>query len=271
MPTTNGVLTNSCEQSLLDHILNNTAWTLPTCYLGLLIATPTDAGGTEVTTAGTNGYARLALGTAGASKFAAASARSTSTNADLTFGPSTGGPWSTVSFWGMFTAATAGTLLAYGDITDGVLGTNDSYKIPSGQLTISFSAGSKWTDAACNLFLDHITGRTSYTSPTSFLALFNGDPIAAGTEVTTAGTNGYARQDLDAALSPASSGTITNGSIITFGPGSTSNWAQADYYAVFDASTAGTKLGGALLTTAKTVNIGDSAEFAASALSFSLD
>ena len=64
MPTTNGCLTNFAEQKLLDHLLRKTTWTLPTCYFGLWTGSPTEtgAGGAEVTTPGTDGYNRIAVG-----------------------------------------------------------------------------------------------------------------------------------------------------------------------------------------------------------------
>lgn len=271
MPTTTGCLTNAAEQLILDHVFNSTSWTLPTCYLGLLIATPTDAGGTEVTTAGTNGYARQAVGTGGSSIFNAASSGSTSTNANVTWGPSTGGPWSTVAYWGLFDASTAGNLLAYGDITDGSVGTDDSYRITSGNLTLSWNAATKWTNTFKNLVLDHITGRTSFASPTVYLGLYEGDPLGAGVETETAGSNGYSRQALAAALGSASGGSITNSSAaITFGPAS-ANWGTIDYFSIHSASTAGTLYAGAALSASKTVNSGDSLEFATSQLTLTLD
>jgi hypothetical protein len=273
MPTTTGCLTNFSEQKLLDHLLRNTSWTMPTCFFALWQGSPTDtgAGSSEVTTPGTNGYARIAVGTGGSSKFAAAASRAITTNADIVWGPSTGGPWGTVSFWALMDASTGGNVLAYGDLTDSTIGTDDKYKILAGNLTLSFTAGSKWTDALLNLMLDHLVGRTAWTSPSTWLALFEGDPLGAGVETDTPGSNGYARQDLDAAMSAASGGSIQNGSVITFGPDTTTNWGTSDYYAVFTASTGSTPIGGALLTASKTISVGDSGEVAAGALVFTLD
>lgn len=275
MPTTTGCLTNYAEAKLLDHLVNNTSFTFPTCYLALWDADPTDAGsgGAEVTTPGTNGYARIAVGTAGASVFGAAATRSITTVSDVTWGPSTGGPWGTVAFWALMDASTGGNMLAYGDLTDAIVGTDDSYKITIGNLTLTFTAGSKWTDAVCNSMLDHLVGRTTWgAAAEAYLALYEGDPLGAGAETTAAGTNGYARQALSGAMSAASGGSITNATAaITFGPATTTNWGTVDYYAIYTAATAGTLLGGALLTASKTINVGDSGQFATSSLTFTMD
>lgn len=271
MPTTTGVLTNYTEAKILDHMVNLTTWSVPNpAYLGLLIATPTDTGGTEVTTAGTNGYARISC----ASKFAAASSRSIASNAEFLFGPSTGGPWSTVAYWGLFDAATAGNLLAYGDITDGSVGTNDSYRITSGNISFTWTstATTKWTDAVCNAWLEHLVGRTDYgASAEAYLALFEGDPLGAGAESHTAGTGGYARQSMSGKMSAASGGSITNGTaVFSYGP-ATASWGVVDYYAIYTAATAGTLLGGGPLDASKTVNTDDSAEYATSTFTLTMD
>lgn len=271
MPTTTGCLTNAGEQAILDHLVNKTTFTFPTnASLALWAGSPTDtgAGGAEVTTAGTNGYARQSASAA----FGAAASRSITTTADVTWGPSTGGPWSGVTHWALMSATTGGTMYAYGDITDGTVGTDDSYRILAGNLTLTFTAGSKWTDTVLNAILDHLVGNTDYGAATDvWLALYDGDPLGAGTEAHTAGNNGYARVDLDSKMDAAVNGSITNGATIDYGPASGAAWGNVDYFAVMSASTAGTVLGGAALNAAKTINDGDSASFAASALTFTLD
>jgi len=271
MPTTTGCLTNAAEQFILDWLVNGQAMTVPTsARLALWAGSPTDtgAGGAEVTGAGTNGYARIAA----AGIFAAAASRAVASNVDAVFGPSTGGPWSGVTHWALMSDVTGGAMWAYGDITDGTVGTDDSYKIPSGSITLTFTAGSKWTDAVLNAILDHLVGNADNSAAVpTWLALYDGDPLGAGAEAHTAGAAGYARVDLDGVMSAASGGSIENGSTATFGPASGAAWGNVDYFAVMDASTAGNVRGGAALTAAKTVNDGDSAEFAAAALVFTLD
>lgn len=127
------------------------------------------------------------------------------------------------------------------------------------------------TTALENLLLDHSLGKTSYTMPTTYLALFNTDPTEAGTgtEVKAAGTSGYSRQALGANMEAAAAGVTQNANPITFGPASDGTWAVVNYVAVMSASTAGTMLWYGP-TTAKTVASGDSYQFAAGALDFSM-
>jgi len=90
----------------------------------------------------------------------------------------------------------------------------------------------------------------------------------SGTEVSA---GGYARQAVSKAAGSwaAPSGTsprlIDNAAAITFGPAS-ANWGTVDEVGVWDASTAGNILYVGSLTTAKTINNGDSAQFAIGAL-----
>ena len=106
------------ENKVLDHIVGKTSFTMPTAYIGLKTADPTDdnSGGTEPTI-GTGGYARIA--TTGTS-WDAASAGATANAAALSFPISTSA-WSTgatnLTHFIIMDAATAGNLLAHGDLT----------------------------------------------------------------------------------------------------------------------------------------------------------
>lgn len=267
MPTTQGCLTDFAEAKLLDHLCRKTTWTMPTTYLALFTIQPTDAGGgTEIETIGVNGYARVAM----SGKWAAAASSAISTNADVDFGPSTGAWDGDVSGWGLYDASSGGNLIAYGALTATTVGTGDTYTIASGNLTLDGSTVSTWTDAVINSLLDHAVGRSAYTAPDIWIALYNGDPLGAGTESHTAGSDGYARQDLDALMGAASGGTISNSSAVTFGPAS-ADWSVATYFAIMSALTAGTVMGGAALGASKTVLNGESAEFAIGDLDITLD
>jgi hypothetical protein len=275
MPTITGVITDYAEQKALDHLWRKVSWTFPTVYLGLLIATPTDAGGTEVTTAGTNGYARQACGTGGGSIFSAATARSITQITDVAWGPSTGGPWTNVWGIGVYDASTGGNLIAYARSNAAVIATTDSYRqLASDPLVFTFTAGTKWTTTILNALLDHMFGRTTMGAAVDvWVALYSGDPLGAGTEVTTAGTNGYARVALDDIMGAASGGLIQNSSPAAFGPAS-ADWnggASFDYFAVMSAATAGVVRGGAAMLSPRTILNGGSGSFAALAINGTLD
>lgn len=104
-------MTDYWARKQLDQSTGKTTITLPTVYIGLYTAAPTDAGGgTECTG---NGYARVA--TAGADWNAASgSAPAVDSNANpITFPAATGGGagFGTVVAIGAFDASTAGNLL----------------------------------------------------------------------------------------------------------------------------------------------------------------
>lgn len=78
--------------------------------------------------------------------------------------------------------------------------------------------------------------------------------------------NGYARQ---AVTFTVTNDVATNSALLVFGPASAS-WGSMASVAVFDASTGGNCLWSGALTTARTVDSGDSLTIAASALSLTL-
>ena len=127
-----------------------------------------------------------------------------------------------------------------------------------------------FSDYAENKVLDHIVGKTSFTLPTAYVALFSAAPTDAGGGTELSGS-GYARvttagSDWDA----AAAGAIANAAILTF-PTATANWAQATHFGIYDAATVGNLLGWAALTTAKTVLDTETARFPVGALDLALD
>lgn len=121
-----------------------------------------------------------------------------------------------------------------------------------------------------NKVLDHSLGKTSWTMPAAVaVALFNGDPSGAGTEVEASATDGYARQTLT--IDAAASGATQNSGVLTWGPNTGAGAWTVTYFAVYDSATVGA---GNLLwygtTTNRTVNQNDSYQVAAADLDFSL-
>ena len=120
--------------------------------------------------------------------------------------------------------------------------------------------------------LDHVMGKTAFTMPTAYLALYTAAPTDAGggTEVTG---GSYARQAMAANMAAATGTTptlSTNSGQIAF-PTATANWGTVVAIGVLDASTAGNFLWWADLTASKTVNSGDTLVFNAGELDFTLD
>ena len=124
-----------------------------------------------------------------------------------------------------------------------------------------------------NEILDHVFGKGAYTPPTIYVGLCSADPTDAGTgsACNELSGNGYARvataaSDWDA----AAGGALDNATSIAF-PTATGTWTAATHFALFDAATEGNLLAHGSLSQSKTVQIGDTASFAAGDLDVSLD
>ena len=123
-----------------------------------------------------------------------------------------------------------------------------------------------------NALANHVFRTTAYSQPTNLhIALFTAAPTDAGggTELTGAG---YARvqvQRLDSQWT-LSNGAVSNTNTITF-PTPTANWGTVTHFGIFDASTGVNLLFHGSLTTAKTVNSGDTVTFPAGQLVIQFD
>jgi hypothetical protein len=126
--------TSYLENKILDHTNGKTAYTMPTVYVGLFTAAPTDAGGGTECTGGS--YARKS--TAAADWVAGAGNPGSAANAAaITFVTATGS-WGTATHFGLFDAASAGNLLRWGALgTSKAIGTGDSASFAAGALTIT--------------------------------------------------------------------------------------------------------------------------------------
>ena len=100
-----------------------------------------------------------------------------------------------------------------------------------------------------------------------YLALFNGDPHAGGTELTTSITGAAARLQVDGEFAvPTTVGGYQQTSnesalTITASAVNVSN-ETATYFAIYDASTAGNLIAGYALTSALIIATGNAVEFA---------
>ncbi len=120
------------------------------------------------------------------------------------------------------------------------------------------------TDAVLNVLRG-----TSLTAPLAiYVGLFSAAPANDGAAGTELAGNGYARQAVTFGAPVADTGNVrkvSNTNVITFGP-ATADWLQAVAFGIWDAATLGNLLYWDSLTTPKTVQNGDKAEFAAGAL-----
>lgn len=136
-----------------------------------------------------------------------------------------------------------------------------------------------------NKVIDYVFRGQAFTAPTTmYVGLLTSAPsdTGGGTEVSG---GSYARVSVASSLanwagtqgagsttaSSGTSGTTSNNNVISF-PTPTANWGVITHVALYDASSSGNLIIYGALTTAKTVNNGDSApSFQAAAFSFQLD
>ena len=127
------------------------------------------------------------------------------------------------------------------------------------------SAASDFTE---NLALKFLLTNTTATRPTAwYVALFTTatSDAGGGTEVSTSGT-AYSRQAISFTVT---NDTATNSSTITFSA-ATANWGSIGWVAIYDASTGGNQLFHGAVTTAKTIESGDTFQISSSNLTITL-
>lgn len=119
-----------------------------------------------------------------------------------------------------------------------------------------------FTEFAIKKILDHMMGKASYSMPTVYVALFNGNPLGAGTELADPPATDYAREGVTwgsaAFVSPT--GTITNTAIVDFGTAGAA-WGTVDYVAIYDATTDGNMLASGPLEVSRSVQLNDPVSF----------
>jgi len=128
-----GSFSNYTENKVLDHIVGKTSFTMPTAYVALSIADPTDdASGLTEPSGGS--YARVQ--TSG-SDWNAASSGSITNAEDISF-PTATASWGTISHFALMDASSGGNMLAHGSLTtEKAVGSGDTLKFAAGDITIT--------------------------------------------------------------------------------------------------------------------------------------
>jgi len=129
---------------------------------------------------------------------------------------------------------------------------------------------SSFTDYTENLALTYLFTTGAATRPTAwYVGLFTAAPsdTGGGTEVSG---SGYARVVTGTISGSGTATTFTNAAAIEFSAASGGNWGTIGWAGIFTASTGGTLLAWAPLTTAKAINDGDIFRIPASSLSITL-
>lgn len=246
-----GSLTNTAETEMLDHVLNNLAYSSPAnVYVALCTADPTDAATgascNEVTNTGS--YQRTAI------TFGAVSSRRTTQSGAVTFPELTGSP-GTASHWAIVTSQTygAGDCLAYGAFASSkVLSSGNTPSIASGEIYVEISTGDM-SDYLVGKILDHLFRATTYTYEATWMALTTAtiSDGLTGSTITEPGVGGYARKqvNVNGGSSPtwdlASSGApsfVDNTHDIVVGTASGAAWGTIVAACLCTASTAGNVL-----------------------------
>lgn len=275
-----GEISNVIANEVLDHIFNGAgaAYTPPaTVYLGLSTTEilPDGTGNNEPSG---NGYARKAI------TFGAASNRSITQSADVTFDQASG-PWGTLAYFGIWSALTAGTLLAVGTLgTPKSVVAGNTPSVASGQCVISFQTlgtkgtGENITDYLANKILDFVFRNQTFTQPAIYVGLWTAtlDDASTGATAGECSGNNYARKLVNANGGSAPtwnlsvSQIVDNTNTITM-PTSSGSWGTVVSMALLDAASSGNMLCYDNTNVVdQAVALNDTVQFAAGALEVSL-
>lgn len=128
-----GSFSDYAENKVLDHIVGKASFTMPTVYVGLSTADPTDDGSGLAEPSG-NAYARVQTA---AGDWQSASGGATQNVNALTF-PEATGSWGTITHFALFDAASAGNMLAHGALTvPKAIGSGDTARFAAGDLDLT--------------------------------------------------------------------------------------------------------------------------------------
>lgn len=130
------------------------------------------------------------------------------------------------------------------------------------------------SDATESLVLTWLFTASAVTRPSAWYAALhlNASPptdTAPSTGELGAGV-GYARQSIGA-MTISGTTQAANGSTLTFGPNTTTNWGTLGYVSIWDAVSSGNCLAYGAMGSTVTINIGDSLQIASGALVVTLD
>ena len=116
------------------------------------------------------------------------------------------------------------------------------------------------SDAAENLFLNHLLGVSSWTTPaTVYLALSTADPTDADSGTAEPSGDGYSRKAISFGV--AAGRVVTQDAVVTFDE-ATGTWGTITHWILYDAATAGNALAYGDLSSSKTVISGNTPSIA---------
>lgn len=236
-----GTISDYLENAWLDHIFENTEFSVPSnIYICLSSTDPTDDGSGLSEPSG-NGYSRVPH-----PFWNTAESRSISNDGEVEF-PIATGPWGTVTHYAIMDAETGGNLLAYGALSiRKTIYSGNTLSIGDEEMSISVTPYGGWGDVSGGFsnylvlkMLDHTFMVSAYIQPTLYIGFSGSDPDDVG-NITEPSGNNYARA-AGGAWDAATSGTTQNTDTITFNVPS-GYWITSVYTVVFDALTGGNYL-----------------------------
>ena len=181
----------------------------------------------------------------------------------------------------IFDASTGGNAIAWGNLsTAKTVNNGNTPKVESGEVVIEMTnteTSKNMSDYLANKILDAVFNGTSYTAPSTYVALWTADLTFASNGSTSGEVsgNGYARKQVnnDGSTAPywttATAGTLENHDDINF-PTPTGSWGTVTAMMIADASTAGNMLFFDN-NISDTPQSGDEVKYAAGDLDISLD
>ena len=267
-------LSDSLENSLLDHLLRGTTYTPASdLYIALFLSDPGESGSTgEVPTTGT-GYARVKV-TNNATNFPACSISGNpiKTNGSTINFPTATTAWGSVGYWAIYDSLTGSTnMLIHGELSSlRYVSAEDSPKIPANSMAISFLGGTSGTGSMTNYtkqkLLDHIFGKYTFTPPSVVYAGFG---IAmSGDSLTELAQTSYSRKS--AAFSTATGGLSSNSGSIIFTTEYAGEESTLTHFGIWDDLNSGNLLVAGPLGVSRTVKQYDTLKINSSALTVTL-
>ncbi len=256
-----GTISNYLELKWLDHVFENTAFTVPTnIYIALSTADPTEDG-SGLAEPGSGNYARKVFNT-----WNTAAGRAITNNGAITFNTANAA-WGNITHYAIIDTITGGNMLAYGALAvakDVVNGNTPS--IADTEIEVSVTTGG-FSDFLALEMLDHTFKVASYPQPTMYIGLSTTIPTDAG-NVTEPGSGNYARK-AHAVWDAAAAGATENTGVITFNTPS-GTWNECVSATVHDAAATGNYLARGDITD-QTPDNGDTVRFNDGELNVTLD
>ena len=226
-------MTNIFETYVLNAARGTTTTAPAAVYVGLFLSSPTESG-TAGTEASYTGYARQQV-TFGSPASSGATVSCSNTN-QITF-PTPDTASGTVTYAAICDSPSGGNVLVYKQLTDAIVLTSEtSPRFAIGEIVLSMTSGDMHPEYKATV-LNYLRG-SNLTGFTPYLAMFDGDPVSGGAELSGAE---YARVGLtfSAPVEQVSGQMQISNSNAAQSPAASSDWGSWAYTAIMTAASGG--------------------------------